>query len=365
MQIITNTTAFPAALFVFTDKDGQKSCVVVVKATFDVFPDGESQPAEEQATLVYCDEYHGNPGANSVRYECDFVPVKSRADVLVNAEAIVPNGRPVRALEVALAGPGINKRALVTGDRVWQEGHSGIGASVAIPFSSLPLVWERAFGGSDSTHEDKSQNGSELRNIVGVGFHLNSDVNTIVGTPLPNVEDPNEPVSSWSDKPPPTGFGPVGRAWQPRVGFAGTYDDHWLKETRPLLPQDFDNRYFQAAPVDQQLPQLEPGSGFGCANMSAGGGFVAYLPALQVPVRFRLNDRTESSVVVADTLILEPSATRLILVGRCSLRLPRKLTSLREIEVGHPKRLRDPQKTHFANLADAVHAVESGAKRYG
>jgi hypothetical protein len=47
----------------------------------------------------------------------------------------------------------------------------------------------------------------------------------------------------------------------------------------------------------------------------------------------------------------------LILVGRCSVALPRKLTSLREIEVGHPKRAADPKKTHFTNLADATAAI--------
>jgi hypothetical protein len=29
---------------------------------------------------------------------------------------------------------------------------------------------------------------------------------------------------------------------------AGTYDEHWLNETRPFLPADFDDQYFQAAP---------------------------------------------------------------------------------------------------------------------
>lgn len=357
MQIVTNTTGFPAELFVSTDKNGQKHCVVVVKATFDVSPEGECQPADEQAPLVLCDEHYGDPGESSVRYECDFVPVKHRADVLINAEAVAPNSRPTSALEVVLAGPAINKRALVTGDRVWEERLGGVQPSVPIPFFSMPLIWERSFGGSDSTHEDESKNGSELRNIVGVGFHLNGEAGTIAGTALPNIEDPNEPMSSWKDKPPPTGFGPVGRAWRPRVAFAGTYDDHWLKETRPFLPQDFDARYFQAAPLDQQLAQLEPGAGFGCAHMSSGGRFVAYLPALQVPVRFRLNDRVEASSVVTDTLILEPGAARLILVGRCSVALPRKLTALREIEVGRPKRLRDPKKTHFTNLADAVATI--------
>ena len=360
MQIATNTTGLPAELFVSTDKDGQKSCVVVVKATFDVASDGQCRPAEQQAPLIFCDEHYGEPESSSVRYECDFVPIKPKAEVLVNAEAIAPGDDPVEALEVMLVGPGINKRALVLGNRRWEERIGGVEASPALPFTSMPLIWERAFGGSDSSHEDVSKNGSELRNTLGVGFHLNGDASAIVGTALPNIEDPDEPLGAWDDKPTPTGFGPVGRGWQPRSGFAGTYDEYWLQETRPFLPQDFDNRYFQAAPLDQQLPRLQPGAGFGCANMSAGGRFVAYLPEFQVPVRFRLSDRTESAAIVADTLILEPGTARLILVGRCSLALPRKITALREIEVGPPKRTRDPGKTHYANLGDAVAA---GRKR--
>jgi len=90
MQIATNTTGLPAELFVSTDKDGQKSCVVVVKATFDVASDGQCRPAEQQAPLIFCDEHYGEPDSSSVRYECDFVPIKPKAEVLVNAEAIAP-----------------------------------------------------------------------------------------------------------------------------------------------------------------------------------------------------------------------------------------------------------------------------------
>ena len=51
----------------------------------------------------------------------------------------------------------------------------------------------------------------------------------------------------------PVAFGPLGRGWPLRARFGGTYDDKWLKDDFPFLPKDFDERYYQAAPEDQQI----------------------------------------------------------------------------------------------------------------
>jgi hypothetical protein len=50
-------------------------------------------------------------------------------------------------------------------------------------------------------------------------------------------------------------YGVIGRHWLPRIGYAGTYDQQWLDEHFPFLPPDFDEQYYQAAPLDQQLPK--------------------------------------------------------------------------------------------------------------
>ena len=72
----------------------------------------------------------------------------------------------------------------------------------------MPLVYERAFGGSDHTHEKLKKQGTEMRNPVGTGFRKNSDA--VAGVPLSNVEYPGHLVGSWSDAPPPAGFGVLG-----------------------------------------------------------------------------------------------------------------------------------------------------------
>jgi hypothetical protein len=49
-------------------------------------------------------------------------------------------------------------------------------------------------------------------------------------------------------------FGPVPRDESPRADFAGTYDANWARDRMPLLPEDFDPRFHQAAPKKQIAP---------------------------------------------------------------------------------------------------------------
>ena len=357
MHIASNTTPFGAESFVSVDKLGRKHAVVVLKASFDVAADAECRVAEAQTPFVYADEHHGDPGTTAIRYESDFAPSKPRAEVLVDAEALAPSGREVTTLDVGLAGPGFVKRARVTGDRHWEDVLGRIRPSQPRPFHALPLVWDRAFGGSDHSHAQEERHGSELRNPVGLGFHLNGQKKSILGKALPNIERHDVDMRSWSDKPEPIGFGPLGRAWHPRVGFAGTYDRRWMDETLPFLPADFDERYFQSAPLDQQLPELTAGDTFRCLNMNEAGRFSVRLPRFSVPMRFRFDDRAESADLTADTVILEPGPSRIILVGRVSRPLPRKFTELRAIEVGPARHRPTPGKPHFRRLGEAVAAL--------
>jgi hypothetical protein len=60
-------------------------------------------------------------------------------------------------------------------------------------------------------------------------------------------------LQTWTDRVEPRAFGPIGRTWQPRLARAGTYDNDWLCERAPLPPADFSDRYYNAAPDDQQV----------------------------------------------------------------------------------------------------------------
>jgi hypothetical protein len=253
MQINTNTTGMEAGLTVATDKGGRDHCVVVVKGTFAVGDDGLPRPGEKQEPLALADIHHGDPASTSIKYECEFALFKPRADVIVNGLAFAPRGKPVQEVTVALEIGSTRKEIRVVGDRHWERGILGFKASEPVPFLTMPLTYERAFGGADQTHENPKNHGAEPRNTIGVGFHKNPDAQSIEGRPLPNLEHPRKPMRAWSDTPPPVGYGSVGRNWQPRIKFAGTYDERWRAERFPFLPEDFDPQYFQSAPLDQQV----------------------------------------------------------------------------------------------------------------
>ncbi len=359
MQIGSNTSGFAAGLTVAADKDGRDWCVVVVRGTFDVARDGTVTPAEEQTPPVATDEFHGDPATSSIRRECDFARFKPRADLLLLGRAVPPGGRPVAELDVTLELGPVKKTVRVVGDRVWEHRLGGMWASDPKPFDSIPLVYERAFGGSD--HSDPRRANSEVRNLVGVGFYRNPDPRFLAGKPLPNLEDPRQRIRSWSDTPPPAGFGVVGRGWQPRVRFAGTYDQRWRDERFPYLPADFDEQYFQSAPADQQLPHPAGGERVVCTNVRADGPFAATVPAADVPLTFRFRDRDELVAPRLDTLVLEPDARRLVAVWRGQVPLGRKLAALREVRVGpQPVAVSAGDKPHHKSLADLAAARREG-----
>ncbi|TIP78448.1 MAG: DUF2169 domain-containing protein, partial [Mesorhizobium sp.] len=137
---------------------------------------------------------------------------------------------------------------------------------------------------------DPAKHRGDAINPIGSGFLVGQS--NIDGTPLPSVEHPQSRMRIWNDRPKPIGFGPVPRFAKERARYAGTYDKHWMDNVLPFLPQDFDDRYFQAAPQDQWVDRLSPGTMFGCVNMNESGRFKVSVPMLGVPVRFMYDDHT-------------------------------------------------------------------------
>lgn len=332
--VSANSTPFLAEGFTSIDSKCLKSFVLVLRATYEVDADGNCHPSAMQSPFVYADRPYGDPATTAIRVESDFVPLKPRAEVLLDGHAMSPSGAAVESVEVALLGSSLNKRAIVTGERHWQRGAFGMRASRPQPFETLPLAWHLAYGGTDRNFDDPADIRSDARNPVGRGFQVNSRTEAIDGQPLPCIEHPGSRMKRWNDRPEPIGFGPVPRFATSRARYAGTYDQHWMDEVLPFLPEDFDTRYFQAAPPDQQFEALSEGMAFACVHMNHTGLFRVRLPRLSVPVSFHFDDRIRVPTVTPDTLILRPHEHQIVLLGRARAPLPRKFTRLREVTVG-------------------------------
>lgn len=157
---------------------------------------------------------------------------KSSSEYLLVGHAHSPEPVPHLAVSVELGGR--QKVVNVVGDRVWQRGVP----STPEPFTTMPLSWERSFGGEGFAE-----------NPVGRGF-VRGDAE---GAPLPNLECPRRMIRSPSDRPEPAGFGPFGFDWPQRNKGLGTYDARWFENEFPGFASDIDWRVHNVAPLDQRF----------------------------------------------------------------------------------------------------------------
>jgi hypothetical protein len=159
----------------------------------------------------------------------------------------------------------------------------------------------------------------------------------------------------------PMAFGPVGRAWGPRPKFGGTYDQNWVDNVFPFLPSDFDERYYQCAPADQQTDYLRGGEEVSLLNVIPQGRTAFKLPAVQVPITFYPRNYEEKEVnPLCDTLIIEPDLGRFMMLWRAALPLKKNMFEIAQVIVGRmPRafyRARESGKTWYPSLKELVEA---------
>ncbi len=330
MWLVSNKTPFASDHAWVLDKAGNKIWLVVVKATFDIQPDGSCRLAGTNEPVRQMAQAYGEFGQSSLRYEADLLGVKPTTDILVRGVAMAPESKRVTALDVSLRVGPINKRLRVTGDRVWEKGVlGGIRMSAPEPFERVPLVYERAYGGWDRSASETKQHRLEGRNPVGAGFAVR--VENCAELRLPNIEYPDQLISTWKDRPSPAGFNAIDCAWSPRRELAGTYDEHWRRTRFPSWADDFDPHYNNCAPHDQQSPRyLVGGERVDVLNMSVHGALSFEIPEVRISFRTRFGSKRVDHEGQLCTVIVEPSVPRVILAWQTFLTCNRRADELDE-----------------------------------
>ena len=215
-------------------------------------------------------------------------------------------------------GP-VQKTVLVFGDRHWEKNLLGTGYSLSEPkpFKTMPLRYERAFGGRDTSFEKKQKVYFDGRNPIGAGFRMNRGA--VENTPVANIEDPKHLIQNWKDKPPVANFGFTECFWQPRSALAGTYDQHWAAQQSPLLPMDFKMEFFNAAHPDLIIKGgLEGGEPVQLVNVCPDGVHTFNLPKYDINVIFRMGDQRQLCKPKIWTVAFEPDDHRFYMVWGCS-----------------------------------------------
>jgi hypothetical protein len=178
-----------------------------------------------------------------------------------------------------------------------------------------------------------------MPNPSGRGFHKHFKADWLEGSPLPNTQEIGVDVTQPDGSYRPMSFGAVGRHWEPRHRYAGTYDQSWLDETAPFLPADFDDRYYQAAPPDQQLPTSAYDQRVTLMNLTADGQRVFTLPYFEAPINvFPKRGPREDYTARMDTLLIEPELERVTMTWRVARPLKKNLFEIAQALVGRPGR---------------------------
>lgn len=236
MELIKDTTLEHGVLY-YPIRPPTASMLLVVKATF-VLRDGDAAELAEPQDPASGELYHDDDPERSVRYPTDYALVKPRGECFVTGSCRPLTGGAVDRTMASFQIGSVQKSLAIYGDRRWVRLGMGVRASAPMPFTEMPLCWERSFGGP----------GFEA-NPLGRGIAPDAEGNVW----LPNIELPTQPISDGGQRPPPATAFASSMSWKRRRQLMGTYDERWQRTRFPWLAEDFRFAFFNEAPEDQQI----------------------------------------------------------------------------------------------------------------
>jgi hypothetical protein len=329
MWQIDNETNFSADRAFARDFNGAEVWIVAVRGTFTINKDETLEIAEEQTKVCDVPKYSNDPTSSSLLYDSDLILKKPNTDIILHGCAYAPREKPTTEVKVKMSVGNISKELQIFGDRFWEKRNLGFGITAPIEFLKMPIIYEKAYGGFDQQSKNTQDYVYENRNPIGTGFAWNSE--NLDGKRLPNIENPQELISSWRQHPRPVGFGPIPGHWSPRLELAGTYDEKWKNERLPLLPLDFDECFYQFAPKDQQANgYLNGGEQIELINLSPNGSLKFKLPTVKLRFITEIGNESVEHEQKLHTVIIEPEFPRVIMVWHTSLPCHNKESKLKE-----------------------------------
>ncbi len=369
-----NLTPFSAMEYAQDNKEGIRFHVVAMKTAFQL---EQGRDGQWQTVLLTTpvqplnleDTFSGAVNASSVLCESDLTFLKPACDVIVNGSAFTPKGVPMAhsfarvRLQSCSGEILLDKSVQVTGRRFYRRERLTGQWYESEPerFTSLKLDYRYAFGGEcridadskyaasipesvrlsdeqraghpDTTHPPLAHAFCSY-NPLGLGYSPSwflhaCDIHQVEAPRILSTENPfalkhfidAQKENHWAvPEFRPAGFGIVGRTWLPRRSLAGTYDRAWLEHEHPALPKDFDFRYWNGAPLDQQIPYPTPGAGVCLSGFHADGDIAFTLPRGQAEILLRLNTgELIPQRMWIDTLHIDADARRVALTWRFML----------------------------------------------
>ena len=319
---LRNLTPYCAHLFRGVLDDDTMVAVAVCRVTCTILEDGDLEPLEVQETVR--DNTEELPDGF---FDDDGAPLKPGVEVVVLGDAIPVPGPSATGMMVSLRVGEVTREVRVFGERTWKlvggvdreeaiarsrEGKhdtSALVASAPEPFERMPVAWDRAFGGKAVTPSDLEPQG-ELpypENAEGRGYHLYLE--GALGAALPNLEDPEQPINTWQDRPEPACMAPLSPFCKLCLE-RGYVADHKTGEL-DVLPESF-----LVAPAQQVFKEIAPGTDVEVRGMHPDGSICFAMPDIPVEVEVRVDQDSSRLPCRTDTVEIYPGERKVVLVMR-------------------------------------------------
>lgn len=352
------------------DPTGARVVSVVAAMRYLVARNGacsDAGPPIVATELTYYDDdaAQGRLQPRVLRRDIDAYAWRGFTDIVVQGTARSERARSALLVTLECASVQLALAVRVSGDRWIERGPGGLRFSEPQPFTAMPMRFDRAYGGFDRLAEarhgnpklrefmttqfgpESAQRSSRFaypRNPAGKGYVIDAD--SAVGTPLPNLEFPNDaltperllaPVDAWARRPYPAAFDWFSHAWFPRIGMLGivppTQDDEPPQPETGLglLAPDI-RKIPRLKRVRHELAQgshpflwrhrLKGDEQIQVTAMSTDGrDFQVTLPAHRPHIFIKQpSEPEEAAPAVLDAVFIETDLDRVTLVWRGSLR---------------------------------------------
>jgi hypothetical protein len=344
MAEIENASGFPHAWFEKVGPGGKFYDVLAVRASYEFSPQHKIlSRCEIQPPIEYSDTFEGpaeeDPLKAVILREGNLVLFKPTTDIHVVGTAMSEDSKPKRSWLAALAVGQLRKVLSVCGPRQFERGLLGWRIASPEPVTSVPMDYRYAFGGcftTEASEDVPAEYVYKRDNPAGCGWLPDDRVLKSLSKPArksveqriaamktmqaPQIEDPNAPVTHPDQSLPTQGLAPMARWCAPRLSHAGTYDDRWLEQRYPHLPDDFDPKFYQSAHPDLICPQYLTGDErVGLLGLLPEGAASFALPGL----RMLAASATDTGVrragpMVLDTVEIDLDTRRVGLVWRAA-----------------------------------------------
>lgn len=287
MVAVKNTTVFPHIRLSHSDKQGREFGVLTLKCAYDIDEDGRCVISKDQEPFNFSDACYEEVNTSSLQYPSDMAAYKPKTDFVLNAVAFAPKGVETNRFDCGAAffhngRPMADKTLRIYGKRYWRplwkrrlneqeqaewkqhrQDFSHWKLTEAEQVESLPIRYEYAYGGSIIKGADEA--GNEIvdachYNPLGMGLLDTDWSDHIRQQPAAQIEETDHPITEPFSVYKPAGFGAIPAHWLPRRPLGGTYDKNWFDNIRPKWPPDYDTRFNNSAPEDQQLALIHSGN---------------------------------------------------------------------------------------------------------